>query len=806
MKTLLAILVTALSLSLAPRALSSDLLVYNNNDSGAGSLRQAISDNNATAGGNTIVISNIVTGTITLTGGQLVISKILTLIGPGANVLAVSGNHAGRVFDINYTTVSISGLTITNGSVATASTFPDYVGGGILNDHSTLTLNNCTLSGNSASAGGGIYNYAQTYGSPGTLTLNNCTFSGNSAEGGFFGGGGIYNDGSQHGYATLTLNNCTLSGNSAGSAGGGGIYNNADTGTATLQLFACTLSGNSASAGGGIYNYAYGGGTATLEMGNTILKAGSLGANIANSSGTITSDGYNLSSDNGGDFFRSVGDQMNTEPMLAPLKDNGGPVWTMMPLPGSPAIDQGKGFGLTTDQRGRPRPYDNPTTPNGFLGDGSDIGAVEIPAPVALIVSNTADSGIGSLRQAILNANTDGGDIITFARNVTGTITLTSGQLLITDSLTLIGPGANVLAVSGNHVSRVFEISYTTVSISGLTINNGSVTNTSTPNDLAGGGGIFNDHSTLTLNNCTLSGNSAGVGGGIFNNAATYGYPGTLTLNNCTLSGNSAGIGGGIYNDGSFHGYATLTLNNCTLSGNSAGAGGGIYSDGANGTAMLWLLGCTLSGNSAVDAGGGGIYNFASGHEGGTATLQIGNTILNAGASGSNILNTLGMVSSDGYNLSSDNGAYYLAAAGDQINADPKLGPLQNNGGPTFTHALLSNSAAIDKGKSFGLATDQRGAARPLDFASIANASGGDGSDIGAFELGRPTLSIQRVNTKVVLSWQSCYGDFTLQSVTNVIASNSWANVAGTPVVVANQCLLTNGPISGNRFYRLKGN
>jgi hypothetical protein len=67
-------------------------------------------------------------------------------------------------------------------------------------------------------------------------------------------------------------------------------------------------------------------------------------------------------------------------------------------------------------------------------------------------------------------------------------------------------------------------------------------------------------------------------------------------------------------------------------------------------------------------------------------------------------------------------------------------------------------------------------------------------------------LSIQRVNTKVVLSWQSCYGDFTLQSVTNVIASNSWANVAGTPVVVANQCLLTNGPISGNRFYRLKGN
>src|SRR5712671_5788490 len=129
-KTLL--LVAALSLALAPRVFSSNLLVYNNADSGAGSLRQAISSNNATAGGNTIIFSNVVTGTITLTNGQLLISKSLTLIGPGANVLAVSGNHASRVFYLTNATVNLSGLTITNGMI-------NGNGAGIFNDHATLT-------------------------------------------------------------------------------------------------------------------------------------------------------------------------------------------------------------------------------------------------------------------------------------------------------------------------------------------------------------------------------------------------------------------------------------------------------------------------------------------------------------------------------------------------------------------------------------------------------------------------------------------------------------------------------------------
>jgi hypothetical protein len=119
---------------------------------------------------------------------------------------------------------------------------------------------------------------------------------------------------------------------------------------------------------------------------------------------------------------------------------------------------------------------------------------------------------------------------------------------------------------------------------------------------------------------------------------------------------------------------------------------------------------------------------------------------------------------------------------------------------------LRAGSPAIDKGKNCGPVTDQRGAPRPFDFPSITNAGGGDGSDIGAFERGRPTLTIQQFATAAILSWPSYFGDFTLQSVTDIKASNSWANVAGTPVVVGSQNVLTNAPISGNRFYRLKGN
>ena len=287
-----------------------------------------------------------------------------------------------------------------------------------------------------------------------------------------------------------------------------------------------------------------------------------------------------------------------------------------------------------------------------------------------MTVMNTNDSDAGSLRQALADAVD--GDTINFDSLLNGqTITLTSGELLVDKSVTIRGPGSDNLTVDGNHSSRVFHVSrWVSAAIAGLTITNGSA-------EGDGGGGIHNDHATLAVDNCTVSGNHAAWGGGIHNDGSNGSA--TLTVSNSTFSGNSVaapysvGSGGGIFNSG-FDGSATLTVTNSTFSGNVAGligvygTGGGIYNDGPFGSATLTLNNSTFSGNAAGYVGGG-IYN-------GSATATIGNTVLNAGASGGNLYNA-GMVSSLGYNLSSDNGGGLLTGTGDQINTDPLLGPFR---------------------------------------------------------------------------------------------------------------------------------
>ena len=336
-----------------------------------------------------------------------------------------------------------------------------------------------------------------------------------------------------------------------------------------------------------------------------------------------------------------------------------------------------------------------------------------------ITVINTNDSGAGSLRQAL--ADTNDGDTIDFA--VTGTITLTTDELLVDKSITISGPGSDNLTVDGNHASHIFHVSGgVTATVAGLSITNGG--------EVPGaGGGIYNDHSTLAIDHCTVSGNHGSVGGGVYNDG--YSGTATLTVTNSTFSGNSVaapysvGSGGGIYNNGSY-GSATLTVANSTFSGNSAGYldygwGGAIYNDGSLGSATLTLNNSTFSGNSA-GYHGGGIYN-------GSGMVTIRHTILNAGAWGENLSNAYGSVSSLGYNLSSDNGDGFLTATGDQINTDPMLGPLQDNGGSTFTHELLSGSPAINAGDpSFTPPPDydQRGPG----FPRVVNGR----IDIGAFE------------------------------------------------------------------------
>jgi len=269
-----------------------------------------------------------------------------------------------------------------------------------------------------------------------------------------------------------------------------------------------------------------------------------------------------------------------------------------------------------------------------------------------------------------------------------------------------------------------------------------------------------------------------------------------LTVSNCTLSGNSASYGAGIYNNGASSGKATLSLKASTLSGNSAGGNGaGIYNDGESGTGTVQIANSTLIGNSAIK-GGGGIFNDGT-------TLEIGSSILKAGAWGANIGNASGTVISDGYNLASDAGGGFLTGTADQINTDPMLGPLQDNGGPTFTHALLPGSPAIDKGNSFGDTTDLRGRMRPYDFPAIANASGGDGSDIGAFELNPPQLNIARSASNMVLTWSIHDTGCTLQSTTNPVSPAVWSTNSPAPVLIAGQNTVTSPITSAQKFYRL---
>ena len=256
-------------------------------------------------------------------------------------------------------------------------------------------------------------------------------------------------------------------------------------------------------------------------------------------------------------------------------------------------------------------------------------------------VTDVADSGTGSLRYEIDQANTNAGpDAITFDSTLFSTpqtIALTSGQLSLSDAATttIAGPGSGLLSISGNDASRVFLINYGSAALSGLTITGGSAST---------GGGLYNKSGTATLTDCTVSGNSANNGGGVFTRGVYnyYGgtYYGATTLTNCTISGNTAGSGGGglysarygatalsnctvsgnsaSYNGGGmltvgFLGYdGTTTMTNCTVSGNSAGNnGGGLW----NYACIATVTGCTVSGNSAGLLGGG-LYN-----RGGTTTL-----------------------------------------------------------------------------------------------------------------------------------------------------------------------------------------
>ncbi len=352
-------------------------------------------------------------------------------------------------------------------------------------------------------------------------------------------------------------------------------------------------------------------------------------------------------------------------------------------------------------------------------------------------VNQTNDAGDGTcdatctLRDAILAANANpGDDVINFDPNVFNaqqTITLTQGQLTIANnsgSLTINGTGADQLAISGNNASTVFRNDNTTASvvINALTITGGS----------AGfGGGIANIvGGNLTLNNSVISGNNATHTGGGFNN------DGTLTLNNSTVDNNSASInGGGISNGGTTANGGGVTLNNSTVSNNSAPNGGGIDNGTFNNGSRLTLNSSTLSNNS------NSLRN-----NGTSSVTTLNNSIIANSTSGSDCSRASGTINAS-YSLIEQNLTCVNGTNNNNQTGDPNLGPLQNNGGTTQTHALQAGSIAIDTGDST-LTTDQRGFTRPVDDPVSPNGTG-NLADIGSFEVQAPTAASVSISGRV---------------------------------------------------------
>lgn len=757
------------------------------------SLREAIA---AAVSGNTIDFAPLFNSaqTITLTNGELLINKNLTINGRGANLTSVSGNNASRVFNINNNVaVNLSGLTVTGGNTDN--------GGGIFSFNSAVTLTDVAVVGNIASNNaGGLYNIN------GTMNLVNSTVSDNFA--------GVFGGGIAEGAAPSVLNitNSTISGNAAQS--GGGIFASGE-----VNVRSSTITANTATTeGGGIANF-------TLEpvkLGNSIV-AGNTAPSAPDFRDTLTSLGYNLVGDSSGAIIQgnTMGNILNRIPQLLPLGDYGGTTRTHALLANSPAINAGDPAAPATDQRGRSR-----------VGT-ADIGAFE--AAANLVVTNTLDTGAGSLRNAIGAANASSADeTITFnipstdAGCVGGicTITLTSGELGINSAATAglvfiqnTNGTADNLRVSGNNLSRVFFVgSGANAVISGVTVTGGKAPTQNVSANCNGfvcGGGIYN-LGTLTVANGAVSGNTAEVGGGIFNegklslansavngnsasgadfptgggifnasqgsifgtnstvnnNSVTSSGPpfiaprgggisnnGTVNLTNSAVSNNSISgglgtqVGGGIFNNLS---TSTVNLTNSLISGNSINGGnnnngGGILNSGSVNLTNSTVSGNFISSNSATTNRGGGIIN-----SGGILNLSnstvSGNSIIGGSAGTSNggglfnfndvpgfSVNLRNSIISGNTAINNPNLSGLLNVNDTSIignEASVRLAPLGFNGGATLTHALLSGSTAINAGNNCVLTATCASFNAPFALNTDQRGASRVGNvDIGAFEV-----------------------------------------------------------------------
>jgi hypothetical protein len=718
------------------------------------SLREAIGLANGSVGADVITFGALFDSPQTIAvGSQLRVFDDVTMDGAGKLVTLDAGGGATaspgdgyRIFQVDdgvaalVLEVTLRGLTMIGGDPASNSSFGQ--GGAILNAEN-LTLEEVTLAGNTAATGGAVFN-------TGELTLIGSTLNDNSASGQ---GGGIW--------ATnqVTVENSTISANSAGGQGGG-----INLSSGILNIVSSTLTlNNSATQGGGIVNSS---GTATV---NSSIVAGNTASSGADVSGVLTTSTFNLI---GGD------------PLLGPLADNGGPTPTHALLLTSPALNAGDPAITTgTDQRG-----------SGFerveLGR-ADSGAFEYQEanlPVDLIVSSTADTidddftaGQLTLREAIRIANLrPGADTIEFDPTLFSTPqTIATGSLIdISDALTITGPGQDLLTIDGGlggdglmngnghtllRITSPVGGAYD-VEISGLVLTGG---------DGTGFGGAIFSSANLLLSDVTVQNNAGSAVGGVTMLSGT-----AITVEDSLFAGNLARSGSiDNLNTGAIQGR-NITIVRSTFDDNRSSFGAGAV-NAIGSTSVLNITDSTFHDNSAslsasavrIASASANIVNstFSANENGLGVIVQSGGGTMNishstfadstlddlkidsgtANVTHSILKSVVGTLATNTFNL---------------IGGNAMLAPLADNGGPTLTHALLSDSPAINAGDptipfdpdQF----DQRGPGFPRVL--------GGQIDIGAFEV-QPAVQPPELP-----------GDYNLDSIVDAADYTVWRNTLGT--------------------------
>jgi predicted outer membrane repeat protein len=734
--------------------IADPVIVTHLNATGAGSLAQALVTAKAAPGPDSIIFAP------GLSGGSITLSSQLVADDAGGVLIDGFGLPAGITLDGGPGTNRV--MYVPFGGMVTLRRLTVTGGNG------TGSVDVLLGSGSGTSGGGGLYN-------SGLLTLERCTVSGNTSPNV---GGGIAN------FGILRMDRCTISGNTAAERGGG-IFTN-------IPCFAthCTITENTATAqtGGGIHNT----GPVTLEWsivaGNS---AGGTGDDVQNNGG-LWRIGTNFVPElEGAAIVSGPGTVLDVAPQLLALASNGGPTQTHAFEVSSPVRNAAITSTITSDQRGQPV-LDAPdvgafemqagrfvlsaatyktlegspaevtidrgpevsgtvmvrlVTKNGtaiapvdyeareneasldiefiegelskvieiptvgdFLVEGNQTFTVAlgIPTPTAgatlgtpisstvtivdpIQVTRFNDDGAGSLRQAFAAAKAKPGpDSIHLSPMFDGKRIILGEQIAVDDAdgVTLDAsnlPGGFTLD-GGPGKNRVFAVGLN--GPSRLTLRSLAITggNADGPPPVRGGAIISNG--AVTLERCTLYNNSSPGEGGAIASA------GDLTLTQCTLAGNAASLQGGAV----FMSGGNLTVTHCTIADNHAGAamtGGGIYHGGVSPTATVTVERSIVTGNAGASPG-------ADIHKAGPAAfVLIGASYVNSFLIGGP-----------------------PAGSGNMIDDDPLLGPLAANGGSTLTRALMPGSPARDAGAASLILSDQRGF--PM---------AGDAPDVGAFEV-----------------------------------------------------------------------